>query len=164
MVKVSGASFVCEGCRTAYPSRDEAAVCEQRHDLMQRWREGKVDDLAVAQGLGLPVDTPENKAISLRSVRNMLQKGADTSLKAETLVGVTMREAPPLFVGTTRIHGDGRTQIPAAIRSAWGAKDDDFVHWYRQGDTIILVPHQQVAAPHRQPHFVGPTRELPSPP
>lgn len=163
MVKASGGSFVCEGCRTAYPSRDEAALCEQRHDLMQRWREGKVDDLAVAQGLGLPVDTPANKAISLRSVRNMLQKGADTSLKAETLVGASMRESPPIFMGTTKIHGDGRTQIPATIRSLWGLKDDDFVHWYRQGDSILITP-QSYTASHRQPHFVGPSRELPSPP
>jgi len=66
-------------------------------------------------------------------------------------------------MGTTKIHGDGRTQIPATIRAIWGVRDEDFVFWYRQGDQILLAP-QSYTAPHRQPHFVGPTREYPSPP
>jgi len=163
MVKVHGGVYVCTVCNTAYPSRDEAAACEVRHDLIQRWYEGKVDDLAVAQGLGLPTDTPEHKAVSLRSVRNMLQKGADTSLAADTMIGADMREAPPVFKAATKIFSNGAVQVPAELRGTWGVKDGDFLFWYRQGDTVIVAP-QTYTAQHRQPHFVGPTREHPSPP
>jgi len=162
MVKVSGSSYVCEGCRSAYPTRLEAEACEFRHDLMQRWKEGKIDDLAVAQGIGLPTGTPEEKAVSLRSVRNLLQKGADISLRAETLVGSYMREAPPVFKAVTKIFSNGAVQVPAEIRGLWGVKDGDFLFWYRQGDHII-VTSENYNASHRQPHFIG-GKEHPSPP
>jgi len=163
LVKIQGEHYVCERCRTAYPSREEADTCESRHRLIQMWHEGKVDDLAVARGLGLPTDTPEHTKTSLMSVKNLLQKGADTTLRAETMTGTSMRVAPPILVAVTKVYGDGRTQIPAEIRVTWAVKDEDFVFWYRQGDNIILAPQSQMA-PHRQPHFVGPSRELPSPP
>ena len=163
MVKIQGEVYICDRCRTAYPTKVDAEKCEARHRLIEMWREGKIDDLAVARGLGLPTDTPEQIKSSLRSVANLLQKGADTSLSADTMVGATMRESPPILVGVTKIHGDGRTQIPATIRGIWGVKDEDFVFWYRQGDHVLLAP-QSYTAPHRQPHFVGPSRELPSPP
>jgi len=164
MVKRSGTHYICARCGSAYPSKEEAESCEARHDLMQRWQEGKIDDLAVAQGLGLPTGTPEEQAVSLRSVANLLQKGADTSLKASTMIGAYMREAPPVFKAATKIFSNGAVQVPAEIRGIWGVKDGDFLFWYKQGDIFIVAPSQGVSPQHRRPHFTGPARNYPSPP
>lgn len=163
MVRAHGAGFVCEGCGTFHPRREDAQACEERHHLISLWAEGKVDDLAVAQGLGLPTDTPQALASSMRSLRGMLRAGADASLSSDSIRGASMREAPPVFVNTTQIHSEGRTQIPASLRAAWGVKDGDFLFWYRQGDMIIVTPYQSFA-PHRQPRFSYKGKEQPSPP
>lgn len=162
VTKKRGAAYVCEGCGSAYLTRGEAETCEGKHTLFRRWEKGEVDDLEVAEGLGLPVDTPHDKEVSLRSVRNMLQGGADTSLKADTMKGAVMREAPPVLVAVTKLHGDGRVQVPVAVRNIWGVGDGDFVFWYRQGDAILLGP-SHTEAPHRQPHYTYKGKE-PSPP
>lgn len=162
MTKKQGKAYVCEGCGTAYPTKLEADACESKHRLLEMWQEGKVDDLAVAQGLGLPTETPHERESSLRSVRNMLMKGADASLSADTLRGAAMREAPPIFMNATKIFSNGATQVPAEIRGIWGVKDGDFLFWYRQGDTILVAP-QAYTAQHRQPHFMYQGKE-PSPP
>jgi len=155
--------YVCSGCGAGYSTKKQVERCEGRHRLFTLWGEGKVDDLAVAEGLGLPTDTPEAKKTSLRSVRNMLMKGADSSLSVETLRGVSMRVAPPIFMAVTKIHGDGRVQVPAEIRGIWGAADGDFVFWYRQGDTILLTPSHSEAQ-HRKPHYTYTGEEQPAPP
>lgn len=132
--------WLCEGCKTSFKYKKEAKACEQKHKVqewLKAWANNEIDDQELADFLGIDVE----------SVRLMTVGGIDVTL-SEKKPGERM-----MFhggIGTleniTKMHSDGRTQVPHTIRKEMGLKDGDTVYWYKSPDGRFYIDNIQVTS------------------
>ena len=119
-------------------SREE----KRKRKALQDYADEKIDDLQLAQKLGYPTETENEKAIAIQRVRDMTIGGSDTTLKPKK------PGRPPLpfmggtgiFIDQTTVTSGGKTQIPASIRKEWNLEDGQVVMWFDHNGDIVLVP------------------------
>ena len=129
--------WLCEVCRTTFKYKKDAKDCEEVHEWWKSWGRGEIEDQALADFLGISVD----------SIRDMTRGGHDPTI-SEKIPG----KRTPFHgsVGTleniTKMHSDGRTQVPHTIRNEMGLKDGDRVYWYKSPDGRFYIDNQQVTS------------------
>jgi len=143
MVKQTDSGYMCDKCRSTYPTPEEASQCEHVHQVMVAYSRGEADELAVAEAMGFDLSTEKAQLSAIQSVRNMLLSGASPTL--DRTKAYTMGARATTFHGVTTLHGDGRTQVPRNVRDALKLKDGDYVFWYEVSGMFVISPQEMNA-------------------
>ena len=106
---------------------------EKIHRALEAYARGEADELAVAEAMGLDTSTEKAQLTAIQSVRNMSGASVKTSSTGPRV---------STFRGVTKLHGDGRTQVPREIRDILGLRDGDYVFWYEVSGMYVLSPRE----------------------
>lgn len=101
--------------------------------MLQKYANGQVDELVLAEFLGLDVSTDKAKMMAISSIRNMDIRSQKTA---------SQKVSATVFKGATLVTGNGRIQIPVKIREALGLVDGDLGLWYEIDGFYILSKEQ----------------------
>ena len=102
---------------------------------MKAWADGEIDDQKLADYLGIAVE----------SVVMMTRGGSDATL-TEKRPGEhkIFQGGMGVLVNITKLHSEGRTQVPYQVRDEMGLNDGDTVYWYRSPDGRFYIDNHQV--------------------
>ena len=129
--------WLCEGCKTSFKYKKEAKACEQRHKWLKAWAVGEITDEQLADFMGIHVE----------SVKAMTLGGVDVTLSEKKPGERTMFQGGiGILENITKMHSDGRTQVPHTIRKEMGLKDGDTVYWYKSPDGRFYIDNIQVTS------------------
>lgn len=137
--------WICDFCGKPYSNESEVALCEGHHIAVQEFKDGKLNEVGLAQRLGFDVSTPQAQENAVKNIQNMFTGGSDYLLGDKTPgVFKPHLNVSGRFIGTTKVHGNGKAQIPFDIRVALGLKDEDFIFWYEFDGRYYISPSEEM--------------------
>lgn len=136
--------WFCDGCGAAHQKKPEATACEALHVAWTDWSAGKIPDLQLAKRLGYPVVTKQEQEIALKRIKDLTTGGRDHTFQ-EKVAGApspAFGGAKGILIDMTKMHSNGRVQVPAQIRRQLGLQDGNNVFWYELGGRYFISPRE----------------------